>query len=522
MGLIANSLNKSKIEEVRALIKRVYLQDSTPWVVGYSGGKDSSVVTQLIFEMLVNLPIEDRRKKVYIISSDTLVETPLVIDRIDLSLMQIESAALEKNLPITTHKVKPLISKSFWTNIIGRGYPSPNQTFRWCTDRLKIDPANRYIKEVVDEHGEVIMVLGVRDGESASRDRVLESHTLEGRDLMIHSTLNNAYTFAPIRPFGVDDVWEYLLNNESPWGGDNKELYKMYADSSSEECPLVIDEKTKETAGSCGNSRFGCWSCTVVKEDKALTGFIESGQEWLRPLLQFRNWLFDIRDVRHKRMKKRSNGNVYFSSVKEKDGRIIIPAKGARGRIEIDINSSLDQDGNTWEIFESEKAAKISISRRKIDLSSDFEPFIIAKNAEGFGQLGLGPYTFDTRKEMLRKLLITQRDLVTPEGKEYSLISLEELSEIRSLWIKDGDWIDSVRSIYFEVYGEYPILEENDLPLLTTEESDVLKNILSEDDIDIELYKKILLLQQNNLGLTVRKSVDKEIERLLSQDYLHL
>ncbi|MFK4996992.1 phosphoadenosine phosphosulfate reductase family protein [Bacillus sp. N9] len=151
------------------------------------------------------------------ISSDTLVETPLIINSINTTLRRIQDEALNRNLPIETHKVKPDAQQSFWANIIGKGYPSPNQQFRWCTDRLKIDPANQFIMDKVSSFGEVIMVLGVREDESVTRGNVIRSHTVEGKTFMRHSTLSNAYVYAPIRSFDIDDVWNYLLNHPSPW-----------------------------------------------------------------------------------------------------------------------------------------------------------------------------------------------------------------------------------------------------------------------------------------------------------------
>src|SRR5690606_6805249 len=105
----------------------------------------------------------------------------------------------------------------------------------------------------------------------------------------------------------LDDVWTYLMQIPNPWGADNSDLLTLYQDSQGE-CPLVIDQSTP----SCGNSRFGCWVCTVVQEDKSLKGFIESGDEWLTPLLRFRNWLSENRDNPNYREKKRMNGAVYL------------------------------------------------------------------------------------------------------------------------------------------------------------------------------------------------------------------
>jgi DNA sulfur modification protein DndC len=310
--VLTELLNNSKIENKIRHIQDVYLMDNRPWVVGFSGGKDSTAVVQLVFQALQRLPEDKRNKKVFIISSDTLVETPLIISSINTSLMRIQKAALENGLPIETHKVKPVLENSFWVSVIGKGYPSPRQKFRWCTDRLKIDPANKFILDKVSQYGEVVMVLGVRDTESQTRAQVLHSHTVDGKVLMRHSTLTNAYVFAPIRDFTVDDVWDYLLSEPSPWGNDNHELLALYQNSQGGECPLIVDKEIKESAGSCGNSRFGCWVCTVVTQDKAVRGFIESGETWLTPLLEFRNWLQEIRDDWNYRERRRIDGSIYF------------------------------------------------------------------------------------------------------------------------------------------------------------------------------------------------------------------
>ena len=274
---ILNDLDISKlVETTKNKIKRIYLQDNIPWIIGYSGGKDSTCATQIIIDTLLELKKEKSKlsKKVYIISSDTMVETPMIINTIERTINRINSLAKKNNLPVEASIVKPDYDRGFWANLIGRGYPCPNQTFRWCTDRMKIEPANKFTESVIGEYGEAVMILGVREGESNSRDRVLENHTIEGKDFMRHTTQANSYVFAPIRQFTKDDVWNYLLSNKSPWGGDNEELFKLYSDSlSGEECPIMMSEEDKKKT-TCGNSRFGCWVCTVVSEDKSLTGFI--------------------------------------------------------------------------------------------------------------------------------------------------------------------------------------------------------------------------------------------------------
>ena len=297
-------------DDIHREIQDVYLENARPWVIGYSGGKDSTTALQLIWYALAELPPEQRKYPVYVISSDTLVETPVIVSYITGTLDRIQQTAREQEMPFQTDIVRPKVDDTFWVNLIGRGYPAPGPRFRWCTDRMKIRPANQFILDRVAEHGEVIMVLGVRRGESATRDQVLNLHRMKDSLLSLHSTLPNAFVYTPVVDFTMEDVWMYLLSNSSPWGGDNRQLVTLYRNTSAQgECPLVVDETTP----SCGNSRFGCWTCTVVKKDKAMEGLIDSGEHWMEPLLDFRDLLADTQEPKNKngiREHRRRNGQI--------------------------------------------------------------------------------------------------------------------------------------------------------------------------------------------------------------------
>lgn len=181
-------------------------------------------------------------------------------------------------------------------------------------DRLKINPSGEYIQRVIDEEGkEVVVLLGVRKAESIARKRRIEGRELANRLLNRHETIQDAYVYNPIVELTTDDVWDVLLRcdgGRTPWGSDNSELVSLYADADSGECPFAGIHAGGQTQ-SCGNSRFGCWVCTVVKEDKSLNGFIKSGHRELIPLAEFRSWLMSIRDNEEYREKKRRNGTVY-------------------------------------------------------------------------------------------------------------------------------------------------------------------------------------------------------------------
>jgi DNA sulfur modification protein DndC len=306
------------LDDLYREIREVYTANQMPWVIGYSGGKDSTATLQLVWFALATLPPDQRHKPIYVIASDTLVETPVIVDHITGTLRLINEAAQAQELPFTAQKVTPQISDTFWVNLIGRGYPAPTQRFRWCTERMKINPANRFILDRAAEFGEVVMVLGGRKSESSSRAQVMTSKhgRITGSRLNRHHILTRAYVYTPIEDFTTDDVWAYLLQIASPWGGDNRRLATMYRTASAE-CPLVVDDTTP----SCGNSRFGCWTCTVVERDRSMQAMIDRGEEWMQPLLEFRDFLAETQDPavkHHYREHKRRTGQV---SIKE--GKLI-------------------------------------------------------------------------------------------------------------------------------------------------------------------------------------------------------
>ena len=520
MRVISNLFEEQEtlFRNTKEEIKNVYLSDDRPWVIGYSGGKDSTAVVQLVFEALSELDRNLLTKKVYVIASDTLVETPLIVQSINTTLRRIEKKAIELGLPFETHKVKPLIEQSFWVNIIGRGYPLPNQQFRWCTDRMKIDPSNRFIMDKVNSFGEVIMLLGVREKESKTRANVIKSHSTDGKVLMKHSTLPNAYVYAPIKNFDVDDVWNYLLNNESPWGDDNYELYRLYSDSNSGECPLIVDKTIKETAGSCGNSRFGCWVCTVVEEDKALSGFIQSGHDWMKPLLAFRNWLANIRDDRTMRMKYRNNGQIYLLKVNQLEDKgkrwIFLPKKGNREPQRIQLDNFTIIKRNELNDY---------IKRHNIDLSTSEDPKILIEDEDGnLYRLGLGPFTLEARKEILERLLKLQKSIKHPYEDNYELIQVEELKEIRRIWFYSGDFEDSLPKIYRKVYGHDLDWETDEHLLFDEEDLTQLEMTCKEYDLDFRLMKKLLIIEKQYSGYKLRRGIMDKLSSALIQDYLYL
>src|SRR3989338_9901738 len=99
--------DKRTISDIFEEIRRVYLGDNRPWILGFSGGKDSTCMVQLVRYAISGLPSEKRQKKIFVISSDTLVESPKIVEQITGTLDKMEQSAKEQGLPISTNLVRP-------------------------------------------------------------------------------------------------------------------------------------------------------------------------------------------------------------------------------------------------------------------------------------------------------------------------------------------------------------------------------------------------------------------------------
>ena len=288
-----------------------------PWIVGLSGGKDSTAVTMNLIETLESLPPHIRRRKTcYVTCVNTLVEAPPVIDHVHRFIEVLRKYIRDRELPVVVVELTPDVEQTFWVNLIGRGYPTPVREFRWCTDRMKIRPQTRFIKENMEIFGNppvVHFLLGTRFDESHARKKTMENHTRTGSDIHSHGTMSSAGVIRPIEDWSTDDVWDYVLKEEWADGGTNpfyevnQDLAILYKDAASGECP-VIHDPTKQT---CAGSRFGCWTCTVVDVDSSLREIISSDRdkyesESLVQLADFRDALKNERNLPSNRVHGRN------------------------------------------------------------------------------------------------------------------------------------------------------------------------------------------------------------------------
>ena len=451
-----------EIELLTAEIQELYCLDEIPWIIGYSGGKDSTAVVQLIWNAITKLPTEKRVKSINVITTDTLVENPIVSAWVRKSLKQMSAAAVKQNMPFITNLLQPDWKDTFWVGLIGKGYAPPRGKFRWCTDRLKIAPSNNFIRSVIRSSGETILVLGTRKAESTRRAqgmKRMEAQRVRDR-LSPNMNLPNSLVYSPIEDWRDDEVWLYLMQWDNPWGYSNKDLFAMYRGASADnECPLVVDTSTP----SCGSSRFGCWVCTMVSQDKSLTAMVQNDEEkeWLQPLLDF--------------------------------------------RVELDVENSRDRRD-----FRRRKGYVQLYERNMGDGEKSIEPIP-------------GPYTKDARDYLLEKILTVQEEVrvKAPEDmKDITLIAHQELSEIRRIWIEErNEFDDSLPRIYERVTGDAFVDSrlKDERTVLSSEVWDVLQEVCNGDEMQLELLVGLLAETHKQILSPKRANVFKPLEQCFAR-----
>ena len=453
---------EKEIEYLKSQIKEMYQSDNLPWVIGYSGGKDSTACAQLVWQAIKELPEVKRSKPVHIISTDTLVENPVVSLWVENSLKQMEVEAKKQNMPINPKRLTPALKDRFWVNLIGRGYPAPRPKFRWCTSRLKINPSNDFILDIVDKNGEAILVLGTRKAESQARKKSMENHEGSTRNFLSRNgnpKLDRVWIYPPIGHWTNDDVWEYLVTFPNPWGYENRELLNMYRGATEDnECPLVVDKSTP----SCGDSRFGCFVCTLVDKDKSMQAMIKNDEEkkWMSPLSEFRDKFLDTTDDFKKRDFRRMDGKLTLMDDKSTGGKKLVH----------------------------------------------------------------GPYLQSYREILLEELLKAQETVRTntKAGVEsFQVITEEELEEIRRIWVKEKNEIeDRVPEIYKNATKrDYPFPKIDEGQIFQAEKLRLLKKIVSDenstDNLHYQLVRNLLNIERNFSSAARRVGIYEELEKVL-------
>jgi len=450
---------KQTIEKLIDHIAKLYLEDNIPWIVGYSGGKDSSACVQLMWKVLEKLKAEKKEiKPLYVITTDTLVENPIVSLWVKTSLDLLKDKAKEKELPVFPNLLTPNISETFFVNLIGKGYPAPNTKFRWCTERMKIRPSDRFMRKISSESGEAILVVGTRRAESSNRAQSIKKFEEEAtrENFTPHVNLSNISSFLPIKDWSNDDVWLYLLQEKSPWGINNKDLLSMYQGATDGgECPLVVDTSTP----SCGDSRFGCWVCTLVKEDKSMSAMVQNDSEksWMEPLLQLRNNL----------------------TIKDHDKRDF---RRLTGKVQLMPND---------------------------DDKSVPGPYLKKTREDWLEQL------------LKAQTKIRQNKQLPKEIKNIQLITQEELDEIRKIWFYEKLEIDDTLPMICEKFakGEYKFEPLEDNHVFDYEILKILKDTCKDDEMIFEIAKGLLEVERKHFKSARRSGLFDEFENIFRKSF---
>lgn len=444
-------------EDIIREIMIVYNHDERPWLIGYSGGKDSTLLVSLVYEAMKRLKDagEMLNKKIYVITSDTMVENPIVKNYMHSSSDSINIAAKRDNINMQAEIIYPEAEQTFWSRVIGLGYPTPEPPgFRWCTERLKINPMNKFVNERIKESGEIIILLGVRKGESLSRLKTISAREIEGKLLNMHNDIANAYVYNPITEIPNELVWEFLLKEDckSPWGSDMKYLFNLYQGENLGEEKSVLGEVDRDKIPVTGNSRFGCWCCTMVKEDKSLQNFINKSKdkreaEMLILLRNFRNRLLEMRENGELRDTKRRNGTVY----------------------------------------------------KKSD-----------------GSFGMGPFTLEARRIILEGLLELEEETGLELITEAELKVIDKMwDEEGDLTCR------TLVDTYFKVKGKKLPWDEYKVPRFDNEEIAAIKEVSDKHNIPVELITKLIVSVDTNKHITKNNKMQKSFDQIINQRWLH-
>jgi DNA sulfur modification protein DndC len=209
-----------------------------------------------------------------------------------------------------------------------------------------------------------------------------------------------------------------------------------------------------------GDSRFGCWVCTVVRRDRSVEGLIEDGETWLEPLLEFRNWLKKIRD-----------DPTFREGVRKND------------------------------------------RKRKIRAEKMGEDFALPEHR---GHKILGPFTFEARHEMLRRLLQLQEKV---SDKKISLISPEEIKAIETIWIYEGDTVSTITDVLKSASSE-GFVNATMLPDQFANGSEFLSKICEKNGVSLDLVGQLMAVEKDLSSLSRRIGIYNRLEKVIDEHFM--
>lgn len=370
----------------------MYMYDDRPFSVAYSGGKDSTVTMDIVLKSLLLYKFiynnnEVLSKKTYVIFSDTLLEMDPVIEGILNSINQIEIFGQKHQLNLDVRRVSPITKNTLFSLLIGKGYMVPRTDNRYCTDRMKILPQKKVIVSILNETKKgFIAITGQRRDESIDREKRMKQLTVDG-SFKKHE-YKDCNLYAPLEHWNSNEIWTHIYNHKLSWVDANT-LGRVYAEAANDgdECHSLFEGFETGSTPGCGKSaRYGCWVCTLFDKDKTLNNLGEH-YDYLKVMEDFRNWLVQFRQA-------------------------------------------------SWD------------DNRDIFIHGKHKMKLYDRNNHRKGMKIPGGYNLHFRKQILTRLLETERKVISQRGKP--LISDEELAYIQECWVEDGDLEMSVKQIAYD------------------------------------------------------------------------
>jgi DNA sulfur modification protein DndC len=244
------------------------------WAIAYSGGKDSTAVVTLIASLIASKAIP-APESLTVLYADTRMELP-PLQAAALGVLQ----TLQQR-GIHTQVVLPALDARFFVYMFGRGVPPPKNLFRWCTPQLKVEPMERALAAVRNQHDEkVLMLTGVRLGESAVRDqRIALSCSKDGAEcgqgwFQQRTPEAIADVLAPCLHWRVCHIWDWLTFYAPDAGFPTQVIAEVYGGEEKEEI----------------NARTGCIGCNLAAKDVALDTLLQLPQwRYLAPLKRLKS-----------------------------------------------------------------------------------------------------------------------------------------------------------------------------------------------------------------------------------------
>lgn len=302
------------------------------WCVAFSGGKDSTATLTAVIH-LIEAGRVPRPRRLTALYADTRLELPNLQEAARAALLEVARRGFEARI------VFPLLDKRFYVLMLGRGIPPSHSGFRWCTGALKVDPMAEAMRLFGGAGpGKMLLITGMRIGESANRDRRISLACSAknggecGQGWYEQSTpAEVADVLSPLLHWRTCHVWDWLMLHGKRHGFD---------------CRLVAEVYDQDAEGSAVEvlARTGCLVCPVASRDYALERTVRK-PEWayLAPLARLRSLYDELSQPRCRLRKvgeRRKDGSL--SANPNRLGPLLLPAREMGLRFVLDVQAEVN------------------------------------------------------------------------------------------------------------------------------------------------------------------------------------